>query len=99
MRMNLRYIIKVFFVLSLIVSLILTSLVSCDAHEVSCCKDEECTTCAMIQLAQVVVNNILGYILIVFISFSLYFFLVRICYDIKYSYKFTMVAQKVQLNE
>ena len=60
MRVNLRYIIKFLFVLALIVSLVLASFVSNDAHDIGCCDDDECVICAMIQLAQVVVNNILG---------------------------------------
>ena len=96
---NIKYIFKVCLIMIFIFSFILANIISDDAHCMDHCENEHCIKCIIIQVAHIVVNNILAIVVLINYGFLIYFFLSRIDKEKIYFIHTTLVNQKVQLNE
>ena len=96
---NIKHILKISFIILFIFFLILANIISDDAHDLDHCENEHCIICAIIQIARIIVNNILAFIVLVDSGFLIYLFLSRINKEKLCFTHTTMINQKVQLNE
>ena len=91
--------IKKVLILVCIICLIIMLYVSQNDYHIDNCHEEECGICIMIQMAKVIINNILAIIIIKTITFLMYYILSKIKkYKILY-FNNTLIFRKVQLNE
>lgn len=99
MNNKIKNVIKIIIISVCVFVLIVSSIVSQDLYHLETCKEEHCIKCAMIQIAQTIIESIIAIVFYVFIGFLIYFFLSRLYNYVKIVIKNSLVFQKVQFNE
>lgn len=91
--------IKKALILTCIICLFIMSYVSQDEYHLDNCHEENCRVCIMIQIAKVIMNNILAIIIITIATFLIYYILAKIKEVKIFNFNDTLIYRKVQLNE
>ena len=91
--------IKKTLILTCIICLLIMSYVSQDQYHLDNCHEENCRVCIMIQIAKVIVNNMLATVMITTVLFLIYYILSKIKKLKIVCLKNTLIYRKVQLNE
>ena len=99
MRKNLINILKISVILFFISILILSNIISQDAHHLEFCEHEHCFKCAIIHIAKTIINITKIICHYAFIGFLIYFFLSNIHVEEDEHIQSSLVFQKVQFNE
>lgn len=82
-----------------IICLFVMSFISQNQYHLDNCHEEDCEVCTIIQMAKMVMNNLLGVIVIVLEIFTLYYVLSRIKKCDVITIRESLLFRKVQLNE
>lgn len=92
-------ILKLVVIIFCVTAIICAFIVSQDKCHLETCHDEHCVICAMIQVAQNIVNLSIAIVLIVMIGVFIYYFLSRLHKDRKVFEVISLIFLKVQFNE
>lgn len=99
MRNKVLRVTKILAVALIIAILAFSLIVSQDEHHLEICHEDCCAQCAIIHIAQIIINLTIAVVIAVVIGILIYFFLSRLHKIQTFFVLFSLVFQKVQLNE
>lgn len=91
--------IRIAIVIIMTASLVFSIIVSQDEHHLEVCHEEHCVLCFIIHIAQNIISLSVVFIIAGLIGVLIYFFLSRLQKQLDVFVLFSLVFQKVQLNE
>ena len=91
-------VIKITITIFAIAALVFSLVVSQDEHHIETCHHEHCFYCAIIHIAQNIINLSIAFIIAIVIGVLIYLFLSRLHKNQAVFVLFSLVFQKVQLN-
>ena len=94
-----KKVIKISIILAIIAILVFSFIVSQDKHHIETCHEHECVWCRIIHIAQNIINLFIDLIVTLVIGCLTYQILSRLKREKVISTRFSLVIQKVQLNE
>ena len=86
-------------IITCIICLLIMSFISQNQYHIDNCNEEDCEICIIIQMAKMMMNNLLGTIIIILEIFALYYVLSRIKKCEVIIRNKSLLFRKVQLNE
>lgn len=99
MNKNVLKTIKVIIIVFIVATLIFSIVVSQDEHHLEKCHKDECIYCAIIHIAQNIMILSISVVIDIMLGILIYYFLSRLCKEKEFYEQFSLVFQKVQLNE
>ena len=99
MRKNVLKIINMLIAIAIIVTIIFSLIVLQDQHHLENCHEEHCLKCAIILIAQNIINLLIVFVIAIIIGFLIYFFLSRLYKNENIVVQSSLVSLKVQFNE
>lgn len=91
--------IKISIIVFILATLVFSLIVSQDEHHLETCHEDHCIYCAIIHIAQNIINLSIIFIIAVIIGVLIYFFLSRLHKEKTFFVQSSLVFLKVQLNE
>lgn len=91
--------IKIAVVVLMAATLVFSLIVSQDEHHLETCHEDHCIYCAIIHIAQNIINLSIAFVVAMVIGVLIYFFLSRLHKEQEIFVQSSLVFQKVQLNE
>ena len=91
--------VKVVMIAFTISVLIFFLIVSQDNHHIETCHDDDCVYCAIILVSQNVINLVVAFVSAIMVGVFVQYFLSRLREKQEVSMNFSLIFQKVQMNE
>ncbi len=91
--------VKVVMIAFTISVLIFFLIVSQDNHHIETCDDDDCVYCAIILASQNVINLVVAFVIAIMVGVFIQYFLSRLREKQEVSLNFSLIFQKVQMNE
>jgi len=99
MNKKIKKTIKIAIIVFILHALVFSIIVSHDEHHLEICHEDHCIYCSLIFIAQDIINLSMGVVVAISVGFLIYFFLSRLYKEQVVLVQFSLVFQKVQLNE
>lgn len=99
MNKKILKVIKIAVVVLMAATLVFSLIVSQDEHHLETCHEDHCIYCAIIHIAQNIINLSIAFVVAVVIGVLIFFFLSRLHKEQVVFVQSSLVFQNVQLNE
>lgn len=91
--------IKIAVIALIVTTLVFSLIVSQDEYHLETCHEEHCAHCAIIHIAQSIIIITIAFVIAIVVGILIYFFLSRLHKKQTVFVLFSLIFQKVQLNE